>query len=212
MASSPAIARPAGVVRSSASVSETKPTPRCSEVWSADPSLIGPSDPGATPAPSISRRRAAFSSFSRASRRAAPEFTSRTCIEVVQPRRGMLSHRPVLHRHSLHDHSSKRGRTNPPGTFWIAFVPAQKRSSILLLPRPVLWAFQERRSACPQSILSGHMPDHDITLPLAQRSRRDVRDSSRASMPTASGSAHRYAAAVRSSTRMDLCRSARRCG
>ena len=33
-ASSPAIARPAGVVRSSASVSGTKPTPRCSSSWS----------------------------------------------------------------------------------------------------------------------------------------------------------------------------------
>jgi hypothetical protein len=34
---------------------------------------------------SISRRRAASRSFSRASRRAAPEFTSRICMATVQP-------------------------------------------------------------------------------------------------------------------------------
>ena len=40
---------------------------------------------------SISRRRAASSSFSRASRFAAPEFTSRTCMAMVQPRRAVYS-------------------------------------------------------------------------------------------------------------------------
>jgi hypothetical protein len=40
---------------------------------------------------SISRRRAASNSFSRASRLAAPEFTSRTCQAIVQPRRAAYS-------------------------------------------------------------------------------------------------------------------------
>ncbi|HTS26507.1 MAG TPA: hypothetical protein VMH81_11580 [Bryobacteraceae bacterium] len=40
---------------------------------------------------SISRRRAASISFSRASRRAAPEFTSRTCMAMVPPRRAAYS-------------------------------------------------------------------------------------------------------------------------
>ena len=45
MFSSPAIARPAGVVRSSASVSDTKPTPRCPGFWSV-PAVPSPSGPG----------------------------------------------------------------------------------------------------------------------------------------------------------------------
>jgi hypothetical protein len=57
---------------------------------------------GQTSTRSISRRRAASSSFSRASRRAAPEFTSRTCRAIVQPRRDSIRpHRPVLHCQSL---------------------------------------------------------------------------------------------------------------
>ena len=40
---------------------------------------------------SISRRRTASRSLSRASRRAAPEFTSRTCRAIVQPRRSAYS-------------------------------------------------------------------------------------------------------------------------
>ena len=55
MASRPAIGRPAGVVRSSASVSETKPTPRWLQFpagWPVGPLLTG-RDPGTRPTPRL---------------------------------------------------------------------------------------------------------------------------------------------------------------
>ena len=93
-ASSAAMARPAGVVRSKASVRETKPTPRWSSSWSvASRSVTDRPHRSSrhTSTTSISRRRAASRSFSRASRRVAPEFTSRTCKATVQPRRTAYS-------------------------------------------------------------------------------------------------------------------------
>src|SRR5215831_3768786 len=70
------------------------------EVWPADLSLIGPSDPGATPAlhpstTSMSRRHAATGSFSRASRFAAPDLTN---LQSDHPTTafGILAHGPVL--------------------------------------------------------------------------------------------------------------------
>jgi hypothetical protein len=93
-ASSPAIARPAGVVRSSASVSDTKPTPRCSSSCSVASRSVTDRPQRSrrhTSTTSISRRRAASSSFSRASRFAAPEPTSRTFTAMVQPRRAAYS-------------------------------------------------------------------------------------------------------------------------
>src|ERR1035437_1162647 len=67
-ASSAAIARPAGVVRSSASVSDTKPTPRCSSscsVVSKSVTDLPPRSSRHTSTTSISRRRAASSNLSR---------------------------------------------------------------------------------------------------------------------------------------------------
>ena len=65
------------------------PVPGASPI---DLSPTGPSDPGVRPAPDhISRRLAAFSIFSRASGPAAPEFTSRTCRVILQPRRAAYS-------------------------------------------------------------------------------------------------------------------------
>src|SRR5215831_1017538 len=93
-ASMAAIARPAGVVRSSASVKETKPTPRCSSscrVASRSVTDRPQRSRRQTSTTSISRRRAASISFSRASLRAAPELTSRTCKAIVQPRRAAYS-------------------------------------------------------------------------------------------------------------------------
>src|SRR5208283_2975957 len=87
-ASNPAMARPAGVVRSNASVSETKPTPRCSSscsVLSRSVTERPQRSKRQTSTVSSSLRRAASSSFSRASRCAAPEPTSLTCITTVQP-------------------------------------------------------------------------------------------------------------------------------
>jgi hypothetical protein len=94
--SSPAMARPAGVVKSSASVSETNPTPRCSSscsVLSRSVTERPQRSKRHTSTVSISRRRAASSSFSRASRCAAPEPTSLTCITTLQPRRAAYSRR-----------------------------------------------------------------------------------------------------------------------
>jgi len=108
IASRPAIARPAGVVRSSASLSDTKPTPRCSSSCSvASRSVTDRPQRSSrqTSTRSISRRRAASSTFSRASRLVAPEPTSRTCMAMVQPRRAAYSR--ILTRKTLR-HSSSR--------------------------------------------------------------------------------------------------------
>jgi hypothetical protein len=81
--SNPAIARTAGVVRSSASASDTNPTPRCSvpEGLPADPLPTGPSGPAAIPA----RHRSRGSGRPRAVSHApvvwtAPEPISRTFL------------------------------------------------------------------------------------------------------------------------------------
>jgi hypothetical protein len=93
-ASKPAIARLAGVVRSSASVNETKPTPRCSSSWSvASRSATDRPQRSSrqTNTTSISRRRAASSRLSRSCRCEAPLPTSFTCRAIVQPRRAAYS-------------------------------------------------------------------------------------------------------------------------
>jgi hypothetical protein len=90
------MARPAGVVRSSASVNETNPTPRCSSSWSvASRSVTDRPQRSSlqTSTTSMSRRWAASRSCSRASHFAAPEFTSRTCRTIVHPRRAAYSRR-----------------------------------------------------------------------------------------------------------------------
>ena len=105
MASKPAMARPAGVVRSSASVRETKPTPRCSSSWRVASRSVTERPQRSshhTSTRSISRRRAASNNFSRASRRTAPELTSRTCKAIMPTSPGcILPHCPVLHRQRL---------------------------------------------------------------------------------------------------------------
>src|SRR5271166_2278374 len=93
-ASSAAIARPAGVVRSNASVSDTKPTPRGSSscrVASRSVTDLPQRSSRHTTTTSISLRRAASSSSSRRCRCAAPEPTSFTCMAMVQPRRAAYS-------------------------------------------------------------------------------------------------------------------------
>src|ERR1039457_1743771 len=95
-ASNAAMARPAGVVRSSASVSETKPTPRCCSSWRVA-SRSATDRPHRskrhTSTTSISRRRAASSNFSRSCRSEAPLPTSLTCKAIVEPRRAAYSRR-----------------------------------------------------------------------------------------------------------------------
>ena len=127
IASRPAMARPAGVVRSSASVSEMNPTPRCSTpgVSPADPLQTGPSDPDATPGG------------------AAPEFTSRTCMAIIQslPAADSRIARFCIARvcWSLWTH----GHTAQHDTFSTAFVAGQKRCRILPSERPVWRAFRD---------------------------------------------------------------------
>ena len=94
-ASSAAMARPAGVVRSRASVSETKPTPRCSSSWrvaSRSATDLPQRSRRQTSTTSISLRRAASIIFSRICRCEAPEPTSLTCIVIVQPRLCCINH------------------------------------------------------------------------------------------------------------------------
>jgi hypothetical protein len=198
-ASKPAIARPAGVVRSSASVSDTKPTPRCSSSWRVASRSVTDRPQRSrrqTSTTSIPRRRAASSSFSRASRRAAPEFTSRTCRAIAQPRRVAYSPSPGSASPASAGHWWKRGHTGPPGTLSAASVPGQKRYWILLSEKPVSWAFDEDRSAWPPSILFGQNRAYSITRLRDRPAAPASRGSSMASTPTGFVSAPRCAAAT----------------
>ena len=93
-ASRPAMARPMGVVRSSASVNDTNPTPRWLSSWSVATRSATDRPQRSrrhTSTTSISRRRAASNTFSRSSRWDAPEPTSFTCTTMLQPRRAAYS-------------------------------------------------------------------------------------------------------------------------
>jgi len=156
------MARPAGVVRSSASARETNLTPRCSSsgrVANRSVTERRQWSKRQTNTRSISRRRAAYSSFSRASRRAAPGFTSRTCMAIVQPRRVAYSRMARFCSPASAGHSSRHGGTVPPGTFFLTFVSGQKRVRIWLSARPVLQALGEIYSTRPESIVFGQAAD-----------------------------------------------------
>jgi len=138
-ASSPAMARPAGVVRSSASVSETKPT-RDALV------LQGVEQVGDRATPAIKRHTSTvfdvaaacgFQHFARASRLCRTGADSFTCITTIQPR--------VRHTRAGHDsaweesagHESTRGSTVPRETeFSSRQGPGQKPCAILLFEKP----------------------------------------------------------------------------
>jgi hypothetical protein len=110
--SMPAIALPVDVVRSRASVSDTKPTlmslSSCSVVTRSINERPQRSSRH-TRTTSISRRRAASISCWRCSRATAPEPTSLTCMATVHPRFAAYSRRArILHRKSL---LIKRGDT-----------------------------------------------------------------------------------------------------
>jgi hypothetical protein len=152
IANRPAMARPVGVVRSRASVRETNPTPRCSSSWSvASRSVTDRPQRSSrhTSTKSISRRRADSSSFSRASRFAAPELTSRTCKVIVQPRRAAYSRIAGSAWRESAGHWWKRGRTAPHETFSAAYVAGQKRLSILRSGTPVWRPFRNVIPARP---------------------------------------------------------------
>ena len=159
MASRPAIARPAGVVRSSASVSDTKPTPRCSSSWSvASRSVTDRPQRSSrhTSTTSISRRRAASSSFSRASRlrRTGAHLADLQGDRPAAPG-GILPHGAALHRKCLLIVRGNAGVQAGAEHFRRSSVPGQKRYRILPLERPVWRAFRSVTQPWPQSILFG---------------------------------------------------------
>jgi hypothetical protein len=123
----------------------------------ADPSLRGRSDPAAIPARHQSRGRcAASSSFSRASRFAAPEFTSRTCTAILQPRRVAYSRIARLCIASVcWSFVENAGVQARPEHFRRFPYLTKKRVRISLSEKPVLWAFRNVTQPWPQSILSG---------------------------------------------------------
>ena len=86
--SSPAIARPAGVVRSNASVTETNPhqAPSVLATSTPDQGPTGPTDPIAKPEPHQCHAVARNRSAAHASRATAPEPTSLHPSATVQPR------------------------------------------------------------------------------------------------------------------------------
>ena len=214
-ASRPAMARPAGVVRSSASVSDTKPTPRCSSSWSvASRSVTDRPQRSSrhTSTTSISRRRAASSSFSRSSR----------WLHRSRPRgpAGRSSSRAGRHTPAWRGSASggsagrswKRGRTGQRGTFSPVSVPGQKRyRDFAFSEGPFGGHFRvspqhgRRRSF---SARHGFIILRGAGVPAAPASR----GSSTASTPTGSLSTPRRAAATRSGSRTGWRRSARRCG
>ena len=109
---------------------------------------------------------AASSSFSRASRLAAPEPTSRTCTAIVQPRRAAYSRMArTLHRAASAGRWWKRGRTGRRGTFSPVSVPGQKRYRILPLERPVWRPFRSVTQPWPQTILFGQAGIHHTSAP-----------------------------------------------
>jgi hypothetical protein len=160
IANRPAIARPAGVVRSSASVSDTKPTPRCCSscrVTSRSVTERPQRSRRQTSTTSISRRRAASSSCSRlvaALRPSQPHGSAqRSSSRAVRHTRAWLG---SASRESA-GHSSKRGRKGPHETVLLISVTGQKRYLIPLCEGPVLWAFQKVRFTRPKRILFGQI-------------------------------------------------------
>ena len=98
----------------------------------ADPLPTGPSDPDRhTRTTSISRRRAASSTFSRASRLRSAGPTSRTCMATVHPRRAAYSRMARSASEVSADRWWKRGHRGQHGTFSRVSVPGQKRYRIL---------------------------------------------------------------------------------
>ena len=205
----PAIARPAGVVRSSASVSDTKPTPRCSSSWSVASRSV-------TDRPQRSSRQTSTTSISR--RRAAPAVfhellawphRSRPHGRSRQWSSPAGQHTPAWLDSASEvsaDRSWKRGHTSLPGTFSPVFVPGQKRYRILPSEGPVWRAFRSVTQAWPQSFLFGHA---GYIIP---RCAPMSRGSTRASIPRGWPPVPARAAVTRSDSRMSWRRTARRCG
>ena len=158
-ASNPAIARPAGVVRSRASVSETKPTPRCSSScrvarqirYRPAPAVQSPHQ-DYIDLPAAGSLQYLLASFSLA----APDPTSRTCMAMAPaPSGGILAHGVALHRKCLLIVGGNAGVQAGTEHFRRVSVPGQKRYRILPLERPVWRPFRSVTPAWPQSILSG---------------------------------------------------------
>jgi hypothetical protein len=186
--------------RSSASVSETNPTTRCSSSWSvASRSVTDRPQRSSrhTSTRSSSRRRAASSIFSRASRRAAPELTSRTCRQSSSPAGRHTPAWPDAALPAFAGHWWKHGRKGPHEAFSPAFVPGQKRYRILPSEMPVWRAFRSitQTMAAVDPFRPGR--PHHITRPRPSRVVPASRGSSMASTSRGSASVPRHAAATR---------------
>lgn len=173
------------------------------EVWPVDRSPIGPSDPASTPA-----------------RRRFPASALLPAISLVPPasphrsRSHALAERSSNHggRHSRAwlgsasrgsaDQSSKRGRTAPPGTFWSAFVPGQKRVRLRFLRGRFMGI---ARALFCLAAVDPFRPSrtYPTTPPRGWPDVSVSRGNSRASIPTVSISTRRRAGAVRSDSGRD---------
>ena len=145
-ASNPAIARPAGVVRSSASVSDTKPTPRCSSSWSVASRSVTDRPQPVQPPYQHDIDLAATCGLQKflprlSLHRAGANFTDLHGDRPAPPS-GILPPSATLHWAASADRSWKRGRRGPLGTFSPTSVPGQKHCRILPLERPVWRPFQ----------------------------------------------------------------------
>jgi len=145
---------PAGVVRSSASVSETKPTPRCSssEVWRADRLPICPNDPTATQHHIDFATPGSIQQFSRICRCVAPEPTSFTCMATVHPRRTAYSRMADSAWERLLIQSGDSG-IQAARTVLAAFCPCQNLPGFSDAG-PCFMALHDAPCAWPKSILS----------------------------------------------------------
>ena len=202
-ASSPAIARPVGVFRSNASVTETKPTPGAVSSCNVDTR-------SATDRPRRSNRQTSTTSISR--RRAvadgAPAPPRRIpLLSPLQQRSSRVSMRtrakPASASEASADPPWRRAHTDLPATFSLVCVTGQKTSSISTPESSVWRAFPQCIQRWPETIVFGQF--------IPRQFGPASGDSSTASTPPGWPRSLAHGAAVPSDTRTNWRRTAGRC-
>jgi hypothetical protein len=202
----PAIARPVDVVRSSASLSETKPMLRSVSSWSVvtRSSRERPHRSSRqTSTTSISRRCAASINCWRCSRCTAPDPTSLTCRATVQPRFARSHAWHASHRESL---LIERGdtRVEPCPQHFRGFACVAKNLLRFCLAGSAFYGhFGAMRLVGRRLFFSATIRTHATTRRGRPPASAASRDKSRASTPRDARPDRLCAAAVRPDSRTD---------